>query len=194
METPPSFTLPFIIGLLFIISFLIVVSAIWIIGLSKTDKIRIIKGVPSGKTLQALGETFMEGLLHRKIFRKNPRLGYMHMSLAFGWFLLIVAGHLEAIVHYRTLAFPFWKSIFFRFAEQIPLTGFTGQFFAALTDFLLLLILSGVMLAYYKRFNSRLFGMKKTTKMKAGDRIALTALWLIFPLRLAAESVTRRIA
>ena len=44
METPPSFTLPFIIGLLVIISFLIVVSTIWIVGLSKTDKIRIIKG------------------------------------------------------------------------------------------------------------------------------------------------------
>ncbi|MEN6455664.1 MAG: (Fe-S)-binding protein [Prolixibacteraceae bacterium] len=190
METPPSFTLPFIIGLLVIISFLIVVSTIWIVGLSKTDKRRIIKGFPSQKTPEAVRETFMEVLLHRKIFRKNPRLGYMHMSLAFGWFLLIVAGHLEAIVHYRTLAFPFWKSIFFRFAEQAPATGFTARFFAATTDFLLLFILSGVFLAYYKRFNSRLFGMKKTTQMKTGDRIALSALWLIFPLRLAAESIT----
>jgi Fe-S oxidoreductase len=189
METP-SFTLPFIIGLLYITGFLIVVSVIWIIGLSKTDKIRIIKGLPSGKTLQAANETFMEGLLHRKIFRKNPRLGYMHMSLAFGWFLLIVVGHLEASVHYHSLAFPFWKSIFFRYAEQAPLVGFTGKFFAAVMDFLLLFILSGVLLAYYKRFNSRLFGMKKTTKMKAGDRIALAALWLIFPLRLMAESIT----
>lgn len=189
METP-SFTLPFIIGLLFIFSFLVVVSFIWIIGLSKTDKLRIVRGIPSRKTLQSIGETFMESLIHRKIFRKNARLGYMHMSLAFGWFLLIVAGHLEASVHYHTASFPFWKSIFFRYAEQAPAVGFSGKFFAALTDFLLIFILSGVFLAYYKRFNSRLFGMKKTTKMKAGDRIALSALWLIFPSRLAAESIT----
>lgn len=189
MDTP-SFTLPFTIGLLFIFSFLIVVSVIWIIGLSRTDKIRIMKGIPSGRTLRAAGETFMEGLLHRKIFRKNPKLGYMHMSLAFGWFLIIVVGHLEALVHYRTLIFPFWKSIFFRYVEQAPSADFTGKFFAAMMDFLLLFVLSGVFLAYYKRFNSHLFGMKKTTKMKTGDRIALTALWLIFPLRLAAESIT----
>jgi len=189
METP-LFTLPFTIGLLYIISFLTVVSIIWIAGLSKTDKIRIIKGLPSRKTLQATGETFMESLLHRKIFRKNRRLGYMHTSLAFGWFLLIVVGHLEATVHYQTLSFPFWKSIFFRYAEQAPAAGFTEKFLAALMDLLLLIILSGVLLAYYKRFNSRGFGMKKTTKLKAGDRIALTALWLIFPLRLAAESIT----
>lgn len=189
METP-SFTLPFLIGLLFILSFLIVVCMIWIIGLSKTDKLRLIKGVPSAKTLQAAGETIMEGLLHRKIFRKNRRLGYMHMSLAFGWFLLILAGHLEAIFRYKTLAFPFWKSIFFRFAEPVPPVGATEKIFAALTDLLLLFILSGVFLAYFKRINSRFFGMKKTTRMKAGDRIALTALWLVFPLRFAAESVT----
>ncbi|WP_423129355.1 (Fe-S)-binding protein [Gaoshiqia sp. Z1-71] len=189
MEIPP-FTYPFTIGLLFIISFLLVVSVIWILSLSKIDKIRIIKKVPGRKSLQAVGETFMEALLHRKIFRKNPVLGYMHASLAFGWFLLIVAGHVEAAVHYKTLSFPFWKSIFFRYAEPLPPAGFEGKAFAAIMDFLLLLILSGVALAYYKRLNSRAFGMKKTTKLKVGDRIALTALWLIFPLRLAAESIS----
>ncbi|MEL7586776.1 MAG: (Fe-S)-binding protein [Prolixibacteraceae bacterium] len=190
METPPPFVLPFTIGLLYILCFLLVVTVIWITGLSKTDKIRIIKNLPGRKTLQAAGEIIMEGLLHRKIFRKNLRLGYMHASLAFGWFLLIVAGHIEAVLHYRTLSFPFWKSIFFRYAEPGIPAGFTARFFAALMDFLLLLVLSGVALAWYKRFSSRGFGMKRTTKMKAGDRIALTALWLIFPLRLAAESIT----
>ena len=189
METP-KFALPFIAGLLVIVSFLVVVTLIWIAGLSKTDKIRIIKGLPSRKTFQAVKETFTEGLLHRKIFRKNARLGYMHMSLAFGWFLIILMGHIEAAVHYKTLAFPFWKSIFFRYAELAPPAGFTARLFAAVMDLLLLFVLSGVMLAYYKRLNSRLFGMKKTTTMKTGDRIALTALWLVFPLRLAAESVT----
>jgi Fe-S oxidoreductase len=189
METP-SFALPFIIGLLFIISFLIVVTIIWIAGLSKIDKIRIWKNMPTRKTGEALAETFMESLLHRKIFRKNLVLGYMHTSLAFGWFLLIVVGHIETALHYRTLSFPIWKSIFFRYAEQTPPAGFESKFFAASMDFLLLIVLSGVMLAYYKRIHKSLFGMKRTTRLKVGDRISLTALWLIFPLRLAAESVS----
>lgn len=57
-------------------------------------------------------------------------------------------------------------------------------------DLLLVFVLSGVLLAYYKRFNSKSFGMKKTTQLKTGDRIALTALWFIFPLRFLSESVS----
>ncbi|MGD9931158.1 MAG: (Fe-S)-binding protein [Mangrovibacterium sp.] len=189
METP-LFTYPFSIGLLFIVCFLLVVSCIWLVGISKSDRKLILKKIPGPASLKAIGETVMEALLHRKIFRKNPVLGYMHTSLAFGWFLLIVVGHLEAAVHYHTLRFPLWKSIFFRYAEPTPATGFAGHFFAAIMDLLLLLVLSGVGLAYYKRFNSRAFGMKKTTQLKVGDRVALTALWLIFPLRLIAEGVS----
>ncbi len=189
METP-KFTLPFTIGLLYILAFLVVVSVIWILGLSKRDKIRIIKNLPTRKTWLAIRETFREALLHRKIFRKNRVLGYMHTSLAFGWFLLIVFGHLEAVIQYKTLAFPFWKSIFFRYAEQNPLVGFESKFFAALMDSLLLIILSGVLLAYSKRIYKRAFGMKRTTRLKVGDRIALSALWLIFPFRFIAESIS----
>ena len=189
MSVPP-FTLPFTIGLVFIISFLFVVSVIWFIGLSGIDKIRIWESLFTRKTFSALSETVSEALLHRKIFRKNPVLGYMHMSLAFGWFLIILLGHIETMVYYKTFLVPFWKSVFFRFAERAPVTGFVPRIFAALMDVLLLFVLSGVMLAYYKRFNRRLFGMKKTTRLKAGDRIALAALWLIFPLRFMAESIT----
>ena len=189
LEIPP-FTLPFTIGMLYISAFLIVVFLIWILGLSRIDKIRILKNIPTRKSLLALKEIGMEALFHRKIFRKNLVLGYMHTSLAFGWFLLIVVGHIEAALHYKSLSFPFWKSVFFRYAEQSPTSGFQGRFFAGLMDFLLLLILSGVCLAYYKRINKRAFGMKKTTKLKVGDRIALMALWLIFPFRFASESIS----
>ena len=40
-----------------------------------------------------------ESLHHRRIFRVNPLLGYMHMSLAFGWFLLIAVGWAETIAY-----------------------------------------------------------------------------------------------
>jgi Fe-S oxidoreductase len=35
-----------------------------------------------------------------------------------------------------------------------------------------------------------MFGLKKTTTLKLGDKLALTALWFIFPLRFLAESFT----
>jgi Fe-S oxidoreductase len=189
MERIP-FIWPFTIGLLFITSFLVVIVAIWISSLSKIDKSRIVHSIFTRKSLMAIHEIFMESLLHRKIFRKNPVLGYMHMSLAFGWFLLIIVGHIEACCYYHSLSVPAYKAIFFRYFVTEPSTSGLGKILAASMDLLLVFVLSGVLLAYYKRMNRRLFGMKKTTKLKAGDRIALSALWLIFPLRFLAESVS----
>jgi len=57
-------------------------------------------------------------------------------------------------------------------------------------DLILAFILSGLVLAVIKRFSSRVVGMKKTTRLKPLDKIALTSLWLIFPSRLLAESFT----
>ena len=190
MQFYPSFIWPFTIGLLFISVFLVVIIGIWISSLSRIDKSRIIHNVFTRKSLSAIRETFMETLLHRKIFRKNPVLGYMHMSLAFGWFLLIVVGHIEACNHFQNLSVPAWKAIFFRYFVTESATTFSGKLLAAAMDILLLFVLSGVLLAYYKRVNKSIFGMKKTTRLKAGDRIAMTALWLIFPFRFLSESVS----
>lgn len=57
-------------------------------------------------------------------------------------------------------------------------------------DFLLAFILSGLLLAIIKRFTPKAIGMKRTTKLKPLDKIALASLWLIFPSRLLAESFT----
>ena len=112
MKFHPSFILPFTIGLLFISGFLIIIIGIWISELSKIDKSRIAHNFFTRKSIAAIRETFSESLLHRKIFSKNPVLGYMHMSLAFGWFLLIVVGHIEAYAHYQTFKVPAYKAIF----------------------------------------------------------------------------------
>lgn len=189
MEITP-FIWPFTIGLLFISCFLVIIIGIWISSLSRIDKSRIIHSILTIKSWLALREIFMESLLHRKIFRKNPVLGYMHMSLAFGWFLLIVVGHIEACNHYQTFSVPAYKAIFMRYFVTEPSITLSGKILSASMDLLLLFVLSGVVLAFYKRANSRLFGMKKTTQLKTGDRIALTALWFIFPLRFMAESVS----
>jgi len=67
--------------------------------------------------------------------------------------------------------------------------GFEAAY-AFLMDLILAFILSGLILAVVKRFYSKIVGMKKTTRLKLTDRIALTSLWLIFPSRLLAESFT----
>lgn len=190
MEFADFFYLPFLGGALYFFALVVIRFTRWIIGLSKIDKIRIWKGLFTKKTLISIKQAFLEGLLHQSIFKKNKVLGYMHMSLAFGWFLLIVVGHFETVNHFNSMSFPFETSIFFRYFITETPVGATAQIYAFVMDLLLLFILSGVSLAYFKRIRSRIFGMKKTTKLKLGDRFALGALWLIFPLRFFAETFT----
>lgn len=178
------FVLPFCIGVVCLFCTLFLRYSVWVWKLPPGDKRLIRRGVFSSATFAALREIFMEALIHRRIFRVNPLLGYMHMSLAFGWFLLIVAGKLEGTLYLHSLLNLPYEDVFFRrfFPHaHVPPMGF-------IMDFLLLFILSGVALALVKRFRSTMFGMKRTTRHTAGDRFALTALWLIFPLRLLAES------
>ncbi len=114
----------------------------------------------------------------------------MHMSLAFGWFLLILFGTIEAdIFSEKHLNAPY-KAIFFKyFNPEHGRQGFEA-FYSFLMDLILAFVLSGLLLAVIKRFSSKVVGMKKTTRLKFLDKIALTSLWLIFPSRLLAESMT----
>ena len=128
-----------------------------------------------------------ESLLHRRIFKVNPLLGYMHMSLAFGWFLLIVVGWIETVAYLGFRYVPLHGHVFFKyFATELP----HKPVFDFLMDLLLLFVLSGVTLAFGKRIYSQAMGMHRTTRHVLGDRIALSVLWLIFPARLLAESIT----
>jgi len=112
------------------------------------------------------------------------------MSLAFGWFLLILFGTIEADVFGAHHLNAPYKAIFFKFFNpEHGRMGFEAAF-SFLTDLILAFILSGLVLAIIKRFSSRVVGMKKTTKLRVLDKIALTSLWLIFPSRLLAESFT----
>jgi Fe-S oxidoreductase len=180
---------PFLAGIVYLMVIVLFRGIKWIRGLSKIDKIRLFQSMKSYRLWQSLKEAFMEGLLHRKIFLKNPVLGYMHMSLAFGWFLLIVIGHLEVMVAEKSVIGPFYMPIFFRFFEHDKSFMLSGAF-SFLMDLLLLFVLTGLSLAIIKRFKKQLFGMRKTTRLKTGDKFALTALWLIFPLRLLSESIS----
>lgn len=188
MENFSWFVLPFCIGTLILFTVLIIKYVVWILQLSRIDKLRILNSIFTVRTLRAIREIIMESLLHRNVYKTNPILGYMHMSFAFGWFLLIVVGHVEACVHAGSLSISPWEGIFFRYFVNEPFVG--HKLFAQLMDLILLYILSGVFMAYAKRLNSKLFGMKRTTKLRTRDYIAMSALWAIFPLRLIAESAS----
>jgi Fe-S oxidoreductase len=184
------FVVPFTLGLFILLSIFFYKLTGWINRLPKADKIKLRRGIFTVKSLVSVREVFMESLLHRKVFKTNPLLGFMHMSLAFGWFLLIIFGNIECRFHSNVLISPPYLPIFFKFFIPVT-TGVPFQsVFAFLMDFLLLFVLTGVILAFIKRGYSKMFGMKKTTRLKAFDKLALMSLWLIFPLRLFAESLT----
>lgn len=187
MKFYAPFCLPFILGAAIMFAVVLGKWLVWLLRLPRADKMMILRGVPSRATLGAIGEVFCESLLHRRIFRVNPVLGYMHMSLAFGWFLLIAVGWAETVAHLGFRYVPLQGHVFFKYfttsLEHKP-------FFDFAMDLLLLFVLSGVALAWGKRLRSKALGMRRTTKHVLGDRIALSALWFIFPARLLAESTT----
>ncbi|MFH1119952.1 MAG: (Fe-S)-binding protein [Bacteroidota bacterium] len=182
------FILPFITGMAFVLMVVFGKWIRWFRGLPDSDRKLFLKGLFSRKFIYASREVVSESLLHRKVFRANFWLGYMHMSLAFGWFLLIVAGNLETRWYSHGTMNPPWYPIFFEFfvhdLKELPYR----RFFVFAMDFLLLLVLSGLFIAIYKRYNSSIVGMKMTTRQNTIDKLALSSLWMVFPLRLLAES------
>ncbi|HTX88458.1 MAG TPA: (Fe-S)-binding protein [Bacteroidales bacterium] len=189
------FVLPFLLGLIFLVASVSRRFSRWIAGLEEEDRSRFRKGLRSRNLLLALREIFFESLLHRRMFRRNRLLGYMHMSFAFGWLLLILMGNMESRIYSGLYVNPPYYPIFLKFfihdKRVLPFEIFTVPgFFRFSMDLILLFILSGLVLAIIKRSRSRWFGMKKTTKHQLTDRVALTCLWLIFPARLLAESFT----
>jgi Fe-S oxidoreductase len=189
------FVLPFILGFIFLIITMVKKNRNWIREMDATDRKKLRDGLRSPKLFAALREIFFESLLHRKMFRRNPMLGYMHMSFAFGWFLLILFGNMESRIYSGFWINPPYYPIFLKFfihdKHVLPFEIFTVPgFFRFSMDLLLLFVLSGLVLAIIKRSRSKWFGLKKTTQLQFTDKVAMTCLWLIFPLRLIAESFT----
>ncbi len=185
------FVIPFCIGVVMLLGISVWKYWRWIRGFDKLQRAIIRKNILTWRFLPAIWEAFREGLLHWRITKKNLLLGYMHRSLAFGWFLLIVVGAVQADLAYPD-GKPFWMAIFFNYFEpENDLSAFhKAQFFADLMDILLLYVLSGLLLAVFKKIWSRPMGMKRTTRHTIMDRVTKFALWAIFPLRLLAEGVT----
>ncbi|MDG5800772.1 (Fe-S)-binding protein [Marinilabiliaceae bacterium ANBcel2] len=187
------FTIPFVVGFTMMFIVLIIRYSNWFRGFSIENRKRIANHMFSRKTIQALNEIFKESLLHLKIYKTNPILGYMHMSFAFGWFLLIVGGKLETWYYTGNFVNPPQYAIFFRFFHPVTEATTIHRIFDFYMEFSLLIVLSGLAIAMVKRIRKRVTGIKNTTHHTRANRFALTVLWFIFPLRLLAESATTSI-
>lgn len=184
------FTFPFVAGSLFMFAVIVFKWSLWLLRLPRVDRLKIRRGLFTRHTLLGVWEVVRESLLHVRIFRTNPVLGYMHASLAFGWFLLIMVGWIETTIYLGFEPIPLQGHVFFKyFASQLNIDVHYAVF-EHIMDALLLMVLIGVGLALFKRVRSSVMGMRRTTKHVLFDRVALSALWFIFPARLVAESLT----
>lgn len=190
-----DFVLPFMIGMVFILSYCIIALIRIIAQLPKEDRKRFFISLVTPKTLaKNVRDIFCDCLLHIKIWKRNKLLGYMHSSIAFGWFMLIVVGHIEVLLYTPHRAKLFYYPIFFRYFVAETESTMKGAVLFFLMDFFLLVVLSGIALAIIKRIRSRLFGMRRTTNPSFLDLVGLYSLWSIFPLRLLAEGFTADIS
>ena len=186
------FVLPFVLGMAFVLTYCLVGLVRVVLQLPKDDRKKFLRSLVTPKTAWAnIRDLFGDCLFHVKIWKRNPILGYMHSAIAFGWFMIIVIGHImlftlkplesvEVEGFARTFT-NFYYPIFYKFfATETPV-------FAFLMDFFLLMIISGILIAVVKKIHSKIVGVKRVTKFGFADNIIRFALWTIFPFRLVAE-------
>jgi len=189
------FVLPFLLGMTFVLSYCLIGCIRITMQLCPQDRRKFLLSLITPKTLlKNIRDIFLNCLLHVKLWKRNPLLGYMHSSIAFGWFMLIVLGHIEVMLFIPERVKFFYFPIFFNFFVAQADATLPGKALFFLMDFFLLVVLSGIALAMVKRLHSRLFGMRRTTRLSFLDRIGLYSLWAIFPLRLLAEGFTAHIS
>ena len=190
-----NFVIPFMIGIIFLLTYLLIGLIRILKHIPGEDRKKLLFSFVNPKILaKDIRDIIRDCLLHVKIFKRNILLGYMHASIAFGWFMLIVIGHIEVALFVPQRNGSLYYPVFYRFFVSEQNYTLKGAFFFFLMDFFLLVVLSGVGLAMYKRIRSIALGMRRTTKPCFADRVALYCLWSIFPLRLLAEGFTAGIS
>ena len=189
------FVIPFLIGMIFVLGYCLIGAIRLILQLDAEDKKKFFLSLITPKTIwKNIKDIFLNCLIHVKLWKRNKMLGFMHSSIAFGWFMIILLGHIECFIYMPHRVKLFYYPIFFNYFVAENEYTLRGAVLFFLMDFFLLLILIGIALAIIKRVRSRLFGMRRTTKPTLLDRVGLYSLWLIFPLRLIAESFTAHIS
>ncbi|MCQ2118099.1 MAG: (Fe-S)-binding protein [Bacteroidales bacterium] len=195
LEAFDPFVLPFLCGMVFVLLYCFWGLAKIFYQLDKEERAKVTTFLftPTG-IVKNLKDMFLDCLIHVKLWKRNVLLGFMHSSIAFGWFMLIVLGHIETWFYIPERMHLVYYPIFFRYFIQVNGATVGGALFFFLMDFFLLVVLIGIGLAIFKRFRSMALGMKRTTRLTLLDHIGLYSLWMIFPLRWIAEGFTAGVA
>ena len=189
------FVLPFLTGMSFVLIYCLYGIVKILVQLTRDERRRFLLSLIKPSTAwKNIKDIFLNCLLHVKLWKRNRMLGFMHSSIAFGWFMIIVLGHIEVMLFLPDRAHLLYYPIFFNFFVAETESTIRGAVLFFLMDFFLLVILTGIVLAMVKRVRSRLFGMRRTTRASFLDTVGLYSLWAIFPLRLLSESFTAHIS
>ncbi len=195
LQSFDPFVLPFMAGMVFVLCWCLGSIAKVLSQLSRADRYRFYLSLVTPATFcKNCRDIICDCLLHVRLWKRNRLLGYMHSSIAFGWFLMIVIGHIETFLFVPDKVHLFYYPIFFRYFMQVKDVQLRGSLLFFLMDLCLLIVLSGIVLAIFKRFRSRALGMRRTTRLTLIDHIGLYSLWAIFPLRWIAEGFTAGVA
>ena len=182
------FVLPFLGGMVFVLTVCLIKAARIILELSPSDRKKyMISLLLPHILLKDLVDIIVDCLLHVKLWKRNKLLGYMHSSIAFGWFMIILLGHIEVLWYCPDKLGTFYYPIFFDWFVE----GGNHTAISKVMDVFLWIIISGIALAIVKRFYSRFFGMRRTARPSLTNLIGLYSLWTIFPMRLLAEQWSR---
>ena len=182
------FVLPFLFGMAFVLSYCLFGILRIFLQLNHEDRRKFLLSLVTPSTaLKNIRDIVLDCLIHVKLWKRNRLLGYMHSSIAFGWFLLIVFGHIEVMLFIPERLNRIYYPIFFNYFVDVSHPDMAGRIFLVLMDCLLLYVLSGIALAVLKRLRSRMFGMRRTTRHGLLNQIGMYSLWAIFPLRMLAE-------
>lgn len=189
------FVIPFLVGMGFVFLYCALGVLKILYELSWAERRKFLLSLINPKYIyRNIRDIFMDCLIHVKLWKRNKLLGYMHSSIAVGWFMLIVLGHIEVLLFVPGRINLFYYPIFFNYFVAENDQTLRGSLLFFLMDFFLVIVLSGIGLAMFKRISSRLFGMRRTTRPSVMNNIGLYALWAIFPLRWLAESFTAHIS
>lgn len=182
------FVLPFLAGMAFVLAVCLVKAVIAVHQLDKADRKKwFLSLIRPDILIKDVIDIIVDCLLHVRLWKRNGLLGFMHSSIAFGWFMIILLGHIEVLMYFPDKLGTFYYPIFFDYFVE----GAQGTVVSRMMDFFLILILVGISLAVVKRFWSKIFGMRRTARPSLFNLIGLYSLWAIFPLRFVAEQMAR---
>lgn len=145
------FVLPFMVGMIFVLSWCVIGAIRIVMQLTPEDRKKAVLAIVNPKIMaKNIKDWLCDCLFHVKLWKRNKLLGYMHTSIAFGWFMIIVIGHIEVFLYTPERVHKLWYPIFFRYFVAVTDSTMKGSFFFFLMDFFLLVILSGIILAIVK--------------------------------------------